>query len=118
MKQAIEQFCRYLETERNTSAHTVAAYRSDLEQFALFVTGQGIASVGAVDHLTLRRYLAQLHKGLAKSSIGRKLSAVRALYRYLLRQGVVERNPAELVGTPKKEKKLPFHLNIDQVNAL
>ena len=118
MKEAIEQFCSYLDTERNASAHTVAAYRSDLEQFAIFLDGQGKRSPEEVDHLIVRRYLAQLHKGLAKSSIGRKLSALRALFRYLQRSGSLAKNPAELIGTPKKEKRLPFHLNIDQVSAL
>ena len=118
MKDAIEQFCRYLETERNASTHTVAAYRSDLEQFSAFLAGQGDGAPEEVDHLTIRRYLAQLHKGLTKSSIGRKLSALRALFRYLLREGRLEKNPAELIGTPKREKRLPFHLNIDQVTAL
>jgi integrase/recombinase XerC len=118
MKDAIEQFCRYLETERNASTHTVAAYRSDLGQFSVFLAAQGGGAPEGVDHLTIRRYLAQLHKGLTKSSIGRKLSALRALFRYLLREGRLEKNPAELIGTPKREKRLPFHLNIDQVSAL
>jgi integrase/recombinase XerC len=118
MKQAIEQFCNYLENERNASAHTVDAYRSDLEQFHAFLLGSGAPSLESVDHLTIRRYLAHLHKGLAKSSIGRKLSALRALFRYQVREGRLEKNPAELVGTPKKEKRVPFHLNIDQVTSL
>ncbi|WP_129127365.1 tyrosine recombinase XerC [Geomonas oryzae] len=118
MKRAIEQFCSYLENERNVSQHTLAAYRSDLEQFALFLDPHGAVAVSEVNHLAIRRYLAHLHKGHAKSSIGRKLSAIRALFRYLLREGKVEKNPAELVSTPKKEKRLPFHLNIDQVASL
>ena len=119
MKEQIEQFCRYLEDERNLSPHTVSAYRSDLAQFADFLAGQqGESAPQEVDHLTIRRYLAKLHKGLSKSSIGRKLSAIRALFRYLLREGRIEKNPAELVGTPKKEQRVPFHLNIDQVTAL
>jgi integrase/recombinase XerC len=118
MKESIEQFCRYLETERNASVHTVSAYRSDLAQFAAFLEGQGNPAPEAVDHLGIRRYLAQLHKGLTKSSIGRKLSAVRALFRYLMREGRLDKNPAELVSTPKKEQRVPFHLNIDQVFAL
>lgn len=119
MKEHIEQFCRYLEDERNLSPHTVSAYRSDLAQFAAFLAGQqGENAPQEVDHLTIRRYLAKLHKGLTKSSIGRKLSAIRALFRYLLREGRIEKNPAELVGTPKKEQRVPFHLNIDQVTAL
>ncbi|QXE89536.1 tyrosine recombinase XerC [Geomonas subterranea] len=118
MKRAIEQFCGYLETERNVSPHTLAAYRSDLELFASFLAQRGEPLPEAVDHLAIRQYLAQLHKGHAKSSIGRKLSAIRALFRFLLREGRLEKNPAELVSTPKKEKRLPFHLNIDQVSAL
>lgn len=118
MKAAIEQFTRYLENERNSSPHTVAAYRSDLEQFAQFLEGEGLSTPEQVDHLAVRRYLAQRHKGLSKSSAGRKLSALRALFRFLMREGRLEKNPAELVATPKKEKRLPFHLNIDQVTAL
>ncbi|WP_224984536.1 tyrosine recombinase XerC [Geomonas agri] len=118
MKRAIEQFCAYLETERNVSPHTLAAYKSDLEQFASFLEGRSEPRPEAVDHLAIRQHLAQLHKGHAKSSIGRKLSAIRALFRFLLREGRLEKNPAELVSTPKKEKRLPFHLNIDQVSAL
>ena len=119
MERAIEQFCSYLENERNASPHTVAAYRSDLAQFAAFLAAQKKESAPEkVDHLAVRQYLAQLHKGRAKSSIGRKLSALRALFRYLMREGKVAKNPAELVATPKKEKRLPFHLNIDQVTAL
>ena len=119
MKDEIEQFYRYLETERNVSLHTLAAYRSDLTQFSAFLAEQrGGIALDQVDHLIIRHYLAQLHKGHAKSSIGRKLSAIRALFRFLLREGRLERNPAELVGTPKREKRVPFHLNIDQVSAL
>ncbi len=119
MKAELEQFYSYLETERNVSPHTVAAYKSDLEQFRAFLA-KDLEEPRAeeVDHLTIRRYLAQLHKVCAKSSIGRKLAAIRALYRFLMREGKLEKNPAELVSTPKKEKKLPFHLNIDQVSAL
>ena len=119
MNETIDTFCRYLDSERNVSPHTLAGYRSDLEQFRAFVVrerGEG-ADVGSVDHLLVRRWLAQLHKEYRKSSIGRKLAAVRALFAWLMRTGAVEKNPAELVATPKKEKKLPFHLAIDEVTA-
>ena len=120
MNETIDTFCRYLDSERNVSPHTLAGYRGDLEQFRAFVVrerGEG-AEVGSVDHLLVRRWLAQLHKEYRKSSIGRKLAAVRALFAWLMRTGAVEKNPAELVATPKKEKKLPFHLAIDEVTAL
>ncbi len=102
------------------SPHTLAAYRRDLEQLAMFVSGEKgeAATASDVDHLLLRRYLALLGKMVKKSSIGRKLAAIRSFFRYLLRSGVVVKNPAELIATPKKENRLPFHLDIDQVTAL
>ena len=120
MKNEIDQFIRYLATERNVSGHTLNAYRSDLEQFREFLFRERGADAGAeaVDHLLIRRYLALLHKSHKKSSIGRKLAAIRAFFKYLLRLGKVAKNPAELVATPKKEKRVPFHLTIDEVIAL
>ena len=100
----IAAFCSYLDAERNVSPHTLAAYRRDLEQLAAFVLrekGDG-AGVTDVDHLLLRRYLALLGKSAKKSSIGRKLAAIRSFFRYLLRCGMVAKNPAELIATPKK----------------
>ncbi|AJE04303.1 tyrosine recombinase XerC [Geobacter pickeringii] len=120
METAIASFLRYLETERNASPHTQEGYRSDLGQFRQFVVqelGAG-AGPGDVTHILIRRWLAQLHRTHQKSSIGRKLAAVRALFKYLLRTGGIARNPAELVSTPKKEKKVPYHLAIDEVTAL
>lgn len=120
MQHAIAQFVRYLASERNVSPHTLTAYRTDLALFHEFVCREKGATAGVhgVDHLLIRRYLALLHKDHRKSSIGRKLAAIRAFFKYLLREGVVLRNPAELVSTPKKEKNVPFHLNIDEVTAL
>jgi len=102
------------------SPHTLAAYRRDLEQLAAFVAREtgGAAGVTDVDHLLLRRYLALLGKRAKKSSIGRKLAAIRSFFRFLVRHGVVAKNPAELIATPKKENRLPFHLDIDQVTTL
>lgn len=120
MHHELAQFITYLATERNVSPHTLAAYRADLEQFRAFVSrekGEGVA-VEAVDHLLIRRYLAYLHTDHAKSSIGRKLASIRAFFRFLLRTGRAAKNPAELVSTPKREKKIPFHLNIDEVTVL
>ncbi|MBT0653285.1 tyrosine recombinase XerC [Geomobilimonas luticola] len=120
MNDQIAQFIRYLGTERNVSPHTLEAYRRDIGQFHAFVRGEqgDSASVAAIDHILIRRYLALLHKECRKSSIGRKLAALRAFFTYLVREGVVRRNPAELVATPKREKKVPFHLSIDEVTAL
>jgi len=120
MKNEIDAFCSYLGTERNVSPHTLKAYRTDLEMFMGFVRAEqgGKADVEAVTHLTVRRYLATLHRELRKSTSGRKLAAIRSFFKYLAREGKVRKNPAELVSTPKKEKKVPFHLDIDEVTAL
>lgn len=120
MEQEIAAFLRHLETERNASPHTLAAYRSDLAQFREFVQVELGASAGSVNvtHLLIRRWLALLHRDHTKSSVGRKLAAVRAFYKHLLRTGRLVKNPAELVSTPKKEKKVPYHLSIDEVTAL
>jgi len=120
MKNEIDAFCRYLNTERNVSPHTLKAYRTDLELFMGFVRAEqaGEADVEAVTHLTVRRYLATLHRELRKTTSGRKLAAIRSFFKYLAREGKVRKNPAELVSTPKKEKKVPFHLDIDEVTTL
>ncbi|BDV41638.1 tyrosine recombinase XerC [Geotalea uraniireducens] len=120
MENAITAFARYLEHERNVSPHTLAAYRSDLAQFLEFASGElgTDPAPSAVNHLLIRRWLALLHREHRKSSIGRKLASVRAFFKYLLRTGSIDRNPAELVSAPKKEKKVPYHLNIDEVTAL
>lgn len=120
MKACVEQFCSYLSSERNVSSHTLAAYRSDLKQFCDFVGNElgDSATPEDVGHLLIRRFLALLMKEHARSSIGRKLAAIRSWFRYLVRQGVVRQNPAELVSSPKREKKVPYHLTVDEVTAL
>lgn len=116
----INAFSGYLETERNVSPHTLAAYNSDLAQWLAFVSSEkgDAVTAGEIDHLLLRRYLAGLSKTTKKSSIGRKLAAIRSFFRFLLRRGVITKNPAELIATPKKEQRLPFHLDIDQATSL
>jgi integrase/recombinase XerC len=116
----IKYFTAYLQTERDVSPHTLAAYSSDLAQLLAFVMREKgeTASAQDIDHLLLRRYLAGLSKNTKKSSIGRKLAAIRSFFRFLLRRGTITGNPAELVATPKKEQRLPFHLDIDQATTL
>ncbi|HIJ97007.1 MAG TPA: tyrosine recombinase XerC [Desulfuromonadales bacterium] len=116
----IRSFAGYLEAERAVSPHTLSAYSCDLQQLLDFVQQERGTAVSAreVDHLLLRRFLAGLSKGTKKSSIGRKLAAIRSFFRFLQRRGIIEKNPAELIATPKKEKLLPFHLDIDQVTTL
>ncbi|RQW84506.1 MAG: tyrosine recombinase XerC [Geobacter sp.] len=120
MRKEIDEFCRYLSIERNVSSHTLDAYRTDLGMFREFLAkelGPAIP-VETVSHLMIRRYLARLTIDHAKSTLGRKLAAIRSFFKYLMREGRVRKNPAELVSTPKKEKKVPYHLDIDEVTSL
>lgn len=120
LKDQIKTFCIYLETERNVSPHTLAAYSCDLDQFHQFASREKGENCSAsdIDHLLLRRFIALLNKSAKKSSIGRKLAAIRSFFKYLLRHGAISKNPAELISTPKKENRLPFHLDIDQATTL
>lgn len=123
MDRLIEQFAGHLHVERNLSEHTRKAYLADLrmfQEFARKALGEPLPGplVRQVDQLLLRRYLAQLHKSHSKTSIGRKLAALRTFFRYLVREGVLEVNPGELVGTPRQEKYLPKTLSIDETFAL
>jgi len=123
MDKLLEQFAQHLHVERNLSIHTRKAYLADLQAFQVFAReslsdNSAAPLVRQVDQLLLRRYLAQLHRSHSKTSIGRKLAALRTFFRYLVREGVLEVNPGELVGTPRQEKYLPRTLTIDEIFAL
>jgi integrase/recombinase XerC len=120
LKREIAAFLRHLEVERNASEHTRRAYSLDLQQFADFLRREtGVADVKRVDHLTVRSFLAHLHDaGLQKSSAARKLAALRSFFRFLSREGLVARNPARAIISPKTEKRLPTHLEIAEIDAL
>ncbi|HSA92932.1 MAG TPA: site-specific integrase, partial [Terriglobales bacterium] len=97
---AIARFLRSLESERRASQHTLRAYRQDLERFAAWA-GTG-ADWPAVDHLRIRAFLSHLYdEGLSKTSVARALAALRSLYRWMAREGMVDQNPAALVSTPR-----------------
>ena len=115
VEKAIAKFVRALQ-ERNASAHTIKAYRTDLVQFAEYV---GPQSWRDIDHLLIRGYLANLYeRGLSKTSVARALAALRSLYKWLAQEGAVEQNPAALVATPKLPQKLPRVPTIEEVNTV
>jgi integrase/recombinase XerC len=112
---AVADFLRHL-CERNSSPHTVKAYSGDLAIFAAYAGSRGWKDI---DHIAVRGFLSQLYeKGLSKTSVARALAAVRSLYRWLAREGVVEQNPAKLVFTPKLPKKLPRVPTIEEMNSV
>jgi integrase/recombinase XerC len=115
VQKAAEQFLRSLR-ERNASRHTLRAYTNDLGRFADYVGADGW---GEIDHLRIRGFLSHLYEqGLSKTSVARALAALRSLYRWLAREGVVQQNPAALVATPRLPKKLPRVPTIEEMNAV
>ena len=120
----LKAFLEHLRLNENASAHTVRAYDSDLTQYLVFLaahTGRRVSELepSALDHLGARAWLGDLHKrGNTKSSAARKLSAVRAFGRYLRREGILEGDPAALVGTPKREQRIPNHLAVAEISTL
>jgi integrase/recombinase XerC len=114
-------FLRHLVRERNASPNTIRAYGEDLAQLAEHLRGE----LGRdprpedADHLAIRGFLAELHRrGVARSSAARKLAAVRTFFRYLCREGRLATNPARVLATPRREKRIPEVLDEAQVQAL
>ncbi|MDE2181285.1 MAG: tyrosine recombinase XerC, partial [candidate division NC10 bacterium] len=138
MLEQIEAYLLYLQAERAASPHTLKNYTIDLQQFRSFLrAGRSSRLEPAVsnaehgdpprldikpveiDSMAIRAFVADLHRrGIARSSIARKLATLRSFFRYLCREGVVAANPAKLVSTPKLPKRLPAHLTVDEMDRL
>jgi integrase/recombinase XerC len=120
MDSAVKQFLNYLQSVRNSSPNTIRSYESDLHQFLTFLTPPGtpMPVPQEITHLLIREFVAHLHDmRLEKSSIARKLAAIRSFFKYAVREGLVARNPARLVATPKLPKRIPNVLSAEDLNA-
>ena len=119
----LEAFLRYVEHERQLSPHTVKAYTDDLAEFAEFLGryyGSPEWTWAGVDRLAIRSWMGDCAtvRGLAKSSIARKLSAVRSFYRWLHVEERVDANPARAVRTPRRDRTLPGFLTREQMDEV
>src|SRR5271169_4122980 len=120
MKVAIAKYLESLQSVRNSSPHTVLNYRKDLEQFLAFLSPPGVRppALTGVTHGLIREFVAHLHDhGLKKSSIARKLAALRSFFKYCVREGRLKENPARLVPTPKLPKRIPSVLSAEEMNG-
>jgi integrase/recombinase XerC len=136
MHDAAQKFLRYLRNEKNVSPHTLRCYTSDLEQFMDYLCPPGglggktwltkkQIKPSEIDHKLIREYLGHLHgKGLEKVSVARKLTTFRSFFKFCHREGLVQKNEAKLVATPRLPKRIPsvvsaeeLNLFIDQVGA-
>jgi integrase/recombinase XerC len=120
MVAAVKQFLNYLRSVRNASPHTIRNYETDLVQFVSFLTPPGTATPSPQDvtHLMIREFVAHLHDSdLQKSSIARKLAAIRSFFKFAVREGIVFRNPSRMVTTPKLPKRIPSVPSAEDLNA-
>jgi integrase/recombinase XerC len=120
MKQHIDKFIDYLRYERNASPNTIREYRRDVTQFMQFLTppGEKTMPLAHVDHRVIREFVGWSYdQKLEKSSVARKLAALRTFFKFCVREGVVKQNPARLVSTPKLPKRVPRVLTAEEMNG-
>lgn len=114
------QFLRYLEYARNVSPSTLSNYKKDIEQFLEYLTppGENPLPLRQVDHRVIREFVSHLHdRRLMKSSIARKLAALRTFFKFCVRERMLPQNPAKLVATPKLPKRIPNVLTAEEMNG-
>lgn len=128
-KNLIDSFLQSLEAEKGYAKNTCRGYRNDLEEFLSYLNegrisenwhsrpGEVIA-IREVDNICIRGYLGYLHKRNKKSTISRKLSAVRSFFKFLVKRGVISANPADSILTPKQDKAIPSYLPVDEMFRL
>ena len=115
---SVTDFLAHLEVERRMSAHTLDAYRRDLDALSAWASAQGIDIV-AMQTEQLRGFLASEHRrGLSPKSLQRRLSACRSFYRWLLKHGRIQASPADAIRAPKAPRKLPQVLDADEATRL
>ena len=124
MNECIRRFERYLQIERNLSPHTLTAYRRDVQEFAQFLGERCGSQSPTLEHLRqvdtalLRSFLGRLGKTCRRSTLSRKMAALRTFFRFLVREGFVESSPADSLMSPRVEKYLPRTLSVDEACAL
>ena len=125
----VDAFIEALVTEKGYSDHTCRAYRKDLNDFFAFVADslrpckpsheQPLAvAIEQIDGIMIRGYLGFLHRKNKKTTVARKLSAIRSFFKYLEKRGHISENPAQHVMTPKQDKTIPLYLSVDEMFRL
>lgn len=122
MQEYLDKFIDHLMYERNVSEHTLRNYRTDLESFYEYIAPRNSAGIQSeidmktVDVVVIRSYISSLHQAKKKlSSIARRLAALRSFFKFLEKEKIIDSNPAQLVSTPRVNKKIPYTLTIEEV---
>ena len=116
MDHLIKEFADYLRIEKRNSPHTISAYRRDLKRFSSGFSGKMVVSVSTAD---IRKFLISLrNQGLSTASVARNLSSIKSFFNYLYQEKQLQNNPAEILESPKKWRKLPVILSLNDVDIL
>ena len=124
MQEQLRDFLDHLRLNRNASAHTSAAYKSDLFQLLDFAArhlrkARASLQPADVDLHVVRAYMAELYRlGQSRATVARKLSALRTFVRFLRREGWIETDPTTLAPSPRREHRVPAHLSVDEMSRL
>ncbi|MFF5993304.1 tyrosine recombinase XerC [Lysinibacillus sp. KU-BSD001] len=118
-QQALSQFIKYVQLERNFSVHTVREYEADIQQFLAFLKQEGVMSLAEVEYLHARLYVTKLYDdNMARTTISRKISSVRSFFRYLNREVDLDDAPFRSLYHPKKEERLPSFFYEEELQQL
>jgi integrase/recombinase XerC len=120
IRPAVNKYLEYLSAVKNSSPHTITNYAHDLEQFLSYLAPPEEEPPGLtkIDHRVIREFVGHLHdEGLEKSSIARKLAALRSFFKYCVREGMLKESPARLVPTPKLPKRIPAVLSAEEMSG-
>ena len=112
VKIVAKEFYKYLDNEKGAAHNTLRAYRSDIEDFVRFIE-QSPADL--IDHNTIRAYIVNVYKDLKKSSLARKVSAIKVFFKFMKKKGYIDENTALIIRSPRIEKHLPKFYTIDEM---
>jgi integrase/recombinase XerC len=112
IKTVAKEFYKYLEIEKGAALNTERAYKGDVEDFIKFI---GESAFEEIDHNAIRAYIVNIYKDLKKSSLSRKVSAIKVFFRFMKKKGYIDENTALVIKNPKIEKHLPKFYTIDEM---
>jgi integrase/recombinase XerC len=112
VKVVAKEFYKYLDNEKGAAHNTMRAYRSDIEDFVRFIEK---SKTDVIDHNTIRAYIVEVYKDLKKSSLARKVSAIKVFFRFMKKKGYTDENTALIIRSPRIEKHLPKFYTIDEM---
>jgi integrase/recombinase XerD len=119
MHELVDTFLNYLSVERGLSRNTIVSYREDINTYIDFLKGRHIDTLSSTTKNNITDFmLSQKDKGLATNSVARRLAAIKAFYKFLVRERILKTDPSSLIESPKLWKKIPQTLSANEVDAL